>query len=111
VQHAVDTAHPGDEICVAAEPCADLTVRPRGDVTTTGVVTQVVYVSKTVTIRGGYMTTNWNVPDPAANLTVLDAQGHGRVLYIVGDISPSRAAGQVGLTVRPFAHILFRATS
>jgi hypothetical protein len=62
---------------------------PRADVTSTGVVTQVVYISKTITLRGGYTTTNWTTSDPEANPTTLDAQGQGRVFYITGDISPT----------------------
>ena len=85
VQAAVDAAGDGDVIKVAAGTYTDVHVRPRNDITTTGVVTQVVYVSKTVTIRGGYTTTNGfaDPPDPEANPTTLDAQGQGRVFYIV----------------------------
>ena len=79
VQHAVDVAQPGDEIRVAGG-------------TYTGInhyddLKQVVYINKSVTIRGGYTNTNWDTPDPDANPTTLDAQGQGRVLYITGDIS------------------------
>jgi len=66
-----------------------MSVRPKNDITTTGVVTQVVYVSKTVTMRGGYTTTNWNVSYPITQPTTLDAQGQGRVMYITGSISPT----------------------
>ena len=89
VQAAVDAANDGDVIKVAAGTYTDLSVRPRNDVTTTGVVTQVVYISKTVTIRGGYTTADWDTSNPEANPTTLDAQGQGRVLYITGDISPT----------------------
>ncbi len=34
------------------------------------------YISKTVIVRGGYITTDWTTPDPIANPTILDAQGH-----------------------------------
>ena len=44
----------------------DVHARPRNDIVTTGVVTQVVYLTKTVTIRGGY-STNLSAWDPAAN--------------------------------------------
>jgi hypothetical protein len=49
----------------------------------------VVYLDKSVTISGGYTTTNWTTSDPVANPTTLDAQGGGRVLYITGNISPT----------------------
>jgi len=62
----------------------------------------VVYLDKSLTIRGGYSvtqsglgrearlgtTTNWGTADPAANPTILDAQGQGRVLCIVGAGAP-----------------------
>jgi len=52
IQTAVDAAAPGDEIRIAAGVYTDMSVRPKNDITTTGVVTQVVYISKTVTIPG-----------------------------------------------------------
>jgi parallel beta-helix repeat protein len=81
VQDAVDAAGWRDVIKVAAGAYTGVSMRNG--------VTQTVYVSKTVTIRGGYTTANWATPDPDANLTTLDAQGHGRVFYITGDISPT----------------------
>src|SRR5512135_1933666 len=89
VQAAVDAASVGDVIKVAAGTYTGMNVRPRNDITTTGVVTQMVYVSKTISIKGGYTTTNWTTSDPVVNATTLNAQGKGRVLYITGDISPT----------------------
>ncbi len=88
VQHAVDVAQPGDEIRVAAGVYTGVQGRtaPTGYPGTT-VVTQVVYISKTLTVCGGYTTTNWTTPDPAANPTTLDAQGQGRGLFIGGGIT------------------------
>jgi len=90
VQPAVDAAASGDEIQVAAGTYTDISARPRNDITTTGVVTQVVYISKTVTVRGGY-NADFSVWDPAVNVTTLNAQHQGRVIYITGDsnISPT----------------------
>ena len=81
IQDAVDAAVWGDVIKVAAGTYTGVSTRSD--------VTQTVYVSKTVIIRGGYTTANWATPDPDANLTILDAQGQGRVFYITGDISPT----------------------
>lgn len=89
IQAAVDDANSNDVIKVAAGTYTGVNVRPRNDITTTGFVTQVVYISKTVTIRGGYTTTNWTVSDLEANPTTLDAGSQGRVIYITGDISPT----------------------
>jgi parallel beta-helix repeat protein len=88
IQRAVDVAASGDEIRVAAGTYLTLSVRARQDFTTTGVVTQVVYISKTVVVRGGYSAdfASWN---PEVYATILDAHNQGRGLYITGDITPS----------------------
>jgi len=80
VQAAVDAAPAGAEIRIAA-----------GIYTHThqhGSVRQALYLSKTLTLRGGYTRTNWSTPYPFTQPTFLDAQGQGRVLHITGDISP-----------------------
>jgi parallel beta-helix repeat protein len=81
LQRAVDVAAPGDEIRVTAGVYTGVNARSG--------LRQMVYLSKTVTIRGGYTHTNWNSADPMGNPTILDAQGQGRVLYISGSISPT----------------------
>ena len=81
VQAAVDVASPGDIIKVAAGTYTDIHQRAG--------ITQVVYISKTVTIRGGYTTADWATPDPAANPTTLAAGGLGRVISIVGNVTPT----------------------
>jgi hypothetical protein len=81
IQEAVDVANAGDVIKVASGIY--------DDVNNHGGLAQVVYVNKSVTIRGGHATTNWDTTDPEANPTTLDTQGQGRVVYITDDISPT----------------------
>lgn len=80
VQAAVDAAVAGDEVRVAEGVYTGVETRD-GEV-------QIVYLSKNITLRGGYDLNSWSY-DPAQNLTTLDAQGLGRVLYITGDIAPT----------------------
>jgi predicted outer membrane repeat protein len=90
IQYAVDTASEGDEIRVAEGVYTDVQARSRNDVTTTGVVTQSIYLSKTVTIRGGFSLSNWITPSVyASKITIVDPFYKGRGLYITGDISPT----------------------
>jgi len=78
VQAAVDGADAGDVVKVATGVYADVHVRDG--------LTQVVYISKTVTVRGGYSTADGfaDPADPDANPTILDAEGRGRVIVIRG---------------------------
>lgn len=75
VQHAVDQSDPSSEIHVATGVYTGVQAR--------GGMTQVLYISTTVTIRGGYSSdfATWN---PVAYPTTLDAQRQGRVVSIVG---------------------------
>lgn len=79
VQAAVDAASPGDTIKVAAGTYTGVQARAG--------LNQVVYITKSLAILGGYTTANWNVADPAANVATLNANGQGRVVYIAGAIS------------------------
>jgi uncharacterized repeat protein (TIGR01451 family) len=81
IQAAVDAASDGDVIKVATGTYTGVSARAG--------VTQVVYISKSVTIQGGYTTAFTEPPNPEANPTTLDAQEQGRVLYITGNISPT----------------------
>lgn len=88
LQAAVDAADsPTDVVKVAAGTFNDLHQRAG--------ITQVVYISKTITIRGGYKTYNWHTPDPAANVTLLDARNLGRGIFITGAISVTLEGLQV----------------
>lgn len=76
IQHAVDMARSGDEIRVAAGTYADVSVRSG--------LTQVVFIDKSLVVRGGYNPPNWSQPNPTAYPATLDAQGQGRVVLITG---------------------------
>ena len=93
VQYAVDQAQPGDEIRVATGIYTGVQARPVPPgypyPPANGLIAQVVYINKTVTVRGGYTAADWNTSDPDANLTTLDAQGQGRVLVAAGAVSPT----------------------
>jgi len=82
VQHAVGQAITGDEVRVA-----------QGVYTNVQVInwyTQVVYLGESLTLRGGYLTDDWDTSDPEAHETVLDASGQGRVVFVTGeDITPT----------------------
>ena len=79
-QSAVDAALSGDEILIAQGIYTGVQARNG--------VTQVVYISKSVTIRGGYATSDWMNSNPLKRPTHLDAQRQGRVVYITGKIKP-----------------------
>lgn len=81
IQAAVDAARDDDEIRVAAGTYSGLTSAMVGGNT----YTQVVLITKSVTLQGGYTTMDWETPDPAMNRTVIDAERRGRGISIVGD--------------------------
>ncbi len=83
VQAAVDASTDAGDLVKVAGYCAGVNTR--------GGLRQTVYVSKTLTIQGGYSQTFSGPPDPEAYPTVLDAAGLGRALYITGE-----AAGDPG---------------
>jgi parallel beta-helix repeat protein len=81
VQAAVDASTRVTDVVKVAGYCAGIN--------TAAGLRQSVYLSKTLTLRGGYTTTNWSTSNPAANPTTLDALGLGRVLYVTGAITPT----------------------
>jgi hypothetical protein len=76
IQAAVDAACVGREIRVRQGTYTGVQVRNS--------VTQVVYITRSVTIRGGYSLADWDSPHPDTQPTIIDAQGQGRVFYVLG---------------------------
>jgi uncharacterized repeat protein (TIGR01451 family) len=93
IQEAVDAAGVGDLIKVASGVYTGVQARPVPpgylNPPPGALVDQVVYLTKTLAIQGGYTTTNWLAPDPGANPTVIDAQDQGRALLVAGAINPT----------------------
>jgi len=84
IQGAINAAKDGDTIKVAGGVYDDVFEQP-WDVDTyyPYTPTQVAFISKTLTIRGGYAAGSWVQPNPAANPTTLDGKGQGRGIYIL----------------------------
>jgi uncharacterized repeat protein (TIGR01451 family) len=81
IQDAVDDSTLPSDVVRVAGYCFGTNTRDGVD--------QVIYISKTLTVRGGYTYTQWSTSDPVANPTVVDALGQGRAIYITGTVSPT----------------------
>ncbi len=72
VQQAVNAASAGQTVKVAGNCIGGATTQ------------QTVYITKSLTLRGGYTPDDWVVSMPFTHPTTLDAAGEGRVVYVVG---------------------------
>ena len=81
VQAAVDAVDDPDDVIEVAEGTYN-------NVNFYGGLAQIVYITKSLTLRGGY-NNDFTAWDPEAYTTTLDAQSNGRVVYISGDITPT----------------------
>ncbi len=87
IQRAVDVAEVGDVIKVATGIYTDVQGRPSASgYHDSAIVTQVVYISTAVTIRGGYTTTN-GFADPPTSVSVVSPQEQGRGMYIAPGVT------------------------
>jgi len=93
IQAAVDAANDGDEVRVAKGTYSGTAAKDIEGKT----YTQVVAITKTLTLTGGYSSTEWTTSDPTANPTIIDAQAMGRGISIVG--SGSQAVTVAGFTI------------
>lgn len=78
IQAAVDASQLGDVIRIAAGTYSDMHSRAGSS--------QVVHITKSITLRGGFSVANgfaWP-PHPDTNRTILDAKGQGRVIVVQG---------------------------
>jgi hypothetical protein len=78
IQAAIDAAHSNDEVCVAQGVYTDVTSFDYDLAGWTRTITQVIFIDKSLTVRGGYTITNWTTARPITYPTVIDPQGRGR---------------------------------
>ena len=80
IQAAIDAATDGDIIKIGEGTYTNVFSRAG--------VRQIAYISKTVTLKGGYVPPNWDAADPNAHPTILDAQNSGRGIFISDNTHP-----------------------
>ena len=89
LQYAVNQSAANDEIRIAAGEYTGVLDHAAPAGYTPATVKQVVYIDKSVTLRGGFTTANWATPNPAANVTTINAQGGGRCVFLAGTLDPA----------------------
>ncbi len=87
VQQAIDAASPGATIKIAGD-CFGAFVRVG--------LTQTAYISKPLTLIGGYTTSDWTTSNPIANPTLLDGNSAGRVIYATTNLTVENMTLQYG---------------
>jgi hypothetical protein len=82
IQAAADAASSGDEIRIAAGTYSGTQNRTGTDGYN---YKQVVFIEKSLTVRGGYHPTTWTGPSPEDTPTVIDAMRQGRGVTVLGN--------------------------
>lgn len=83
LQHAVDVSDNYDEVRIAAGSYSGSATVTVNRFNTDYEYRQVVFIGRPLSLRGGYLETDWNQWDPQVNVTTIDAAGDGRPVSVV----------------------------
>ncbi len=98
IQFAVNQSVSGNRILVARGTYTyDANTDPCTFRLTRGVV---CVVNKSLTILGGYSTSNWSTADPSGNLTVIDGENIRRGVMVVATSNPATHLTMEGFTIQ-----------
>ncbi len=78
IQAAINEVAPGDEIRVAQGVYTTVSALEYALGGWMQTITQVMFIDESLTVRGGYTTTDWTAAQPVTHPTVIDPQGRGR---------------------------------
>jgi hypothetical protein len=101
IQYAVNQSSSGNMILVAqgiytykaqVDTCSQQTNMKPASV--------VCFVDKSLTILGGYSTTNWSAANPSVNLTVIDGQNTYRGVADIGYLTTTASLDMEGFTIQ-----------
>jgi hypothetical protein len=98
IQYAINNSSSGDKILVAK---GTYTYNATGDQCSFLQTRAVVcFVDKSLTILGGYSTTNWSTPQPSTNLTIVDGQNTYRGVAAIGYQTTTTFLDMQGFTIQ-----------
>ena len=82
LQAAINAAASGDELRVAQGTYTDITAFEYELAGWTQTITQVMFIDESLTVRGGYTTTDWTTPHPTTYPSIVNPQGRGRGIVV-----------------------------